>query len=265
MSAERLQKILAQWGIASRRQAEQLISAGAVTVNGQVAVLGQKVDPHLDCITVEGQQVGPSRPALVYLLLHKPLGVVTTCNDPWGRPTVLDSLPQTYRQCGLHPVGRLDAQSTGALLLTNDGDLTFALTHPTHNVTKTYEVEVRGCPTPQTLRQWRDGIVLEGRQTRPCQVRVQVPFRAARNTTGLEIVLQEGRKRQIRLVAKALGHPVQRLHRTKIGPVSLIDSNGQQLRPGEYRLLTVSEIETLQHIININIKGCTGKQKEIPV
>jgi 23S rRNA pseudouridine2605 synthase len=254
---ERLQKILAQWGIASRRHAEQLILEGQVRVNGGLAVLGQKADPQADLIEVNGKRVGGDRsglgdrPALTYLLLHKPLGVVSTCADPQGRPTVLDLLPPQYHGVGLHPVGRLDVQTTGALLLTNDGNLTFHLTHPSHHITKTYEVWVRGNPSASALNQWRNGIVLEGRLTRSAQVEVLVPFNIVQNATQLQIILQEGRKRQIRLVAKALGHPVLQLHRTHIGPVALRDNDECILNPGQYRSLTSSEIEVLSPIIRI--------------
>ncbi len=238
---ERLQKILSQWGVASRRQAEQLILAGRVRVNGEVVQqLGQKADPTCDRIEVDGRQMTSlSRPEPLYLLLNKPLGVVSTCADPWGRPTVLHLLPEKLRQDnGLHPVGRLDANSTGALLLTNDGDLTYALTHPSHQVPKTYRVWVEGHPSPQVLHQWRKGVMLDDRLTLPAQVEV-VAQKADR--TCLEVVLQEGRNRQIRRVATQLGHPVLALHRIAIGPIVL---NG--LPTGKVRSLTQEEVNFLK-------------------
>lgn len=248
---ERLQKLLAQRGIASRRHSEQLIVEGRVRVNGQVAVLGQKANPDTDSIEVEGKVLERSqRPDSIYILIHKPLGVVTTCDDPWGRPTVLDLLPPEYHGVGLHPVGRLDAQTTGALLLTNDGALTFHLTHPTHHVSKTYQVLVKGNPSPDVLDQWQNGIVLEGKPTRPAIVRVLTPFNKNRNATLLEVILQEGRKRQIRLVAKTLGHLVLQLHRTHISSLALVDPDGHRLAPGQYRILAPSEISPLRPIIN---------------
>jgi 23S rRNA pseudouridine2605 synthase len=248
---ERLQKLLAQRGIASRRHSEQLIVEGKVRVNGQVAVLGQKANPDIDAIEVDGQVLGRAqRPDCIYILIHKPLGVVTTCDDPWGRPTVLDLLPPKYGGIGLHPVGRLDAQTTGALLLTNDGALTFHLTHPAHHVSKTYQVLVSGDPSPDVLDQWRSGIVLEGKRTRPAIVQVLTPFNKNRNATLLEVILQEGRKRQIRLVAKTLRHPVLQLHRTQIASLGLVNSVGDQLAPGQYRILAPSEISPLRPIIN---------------
>jgi pseudouridine synthase len=248
---ERLQKLLAQHGIASRRHSEQLIIDGKVRVNGQVAVLGQKANPEVDAIEVEGRVLGRSqRPDSTYILIHKPLGVVTTCDDPWGRPTVLDLLPPQYQGLGLHPVGRLDAQTTGALLLTNDGALTFHLTHPTHHVSKTYQVLVRGNPTLDVLNQWRSGIILDGKLTQPAIVRVLTSFNKNRNATFLEVILQEGRKRQIRLVAKSLGYPVLQLHRTHIASLALSNSEGHPLASGQYRILTPSEISPLRPIIN---------------
>jgi len=237
--AERLQKVLSQWGIASRRQAEALIQQGRVTVNGQVAELGLKAEPGADAIAVDGKIIQPEqRPDHCYLLLNKPLGMVSTCDDPEGRPTVLDALTTERSQTGLHPVGRLDIYSTGALLLTNDGELTYRLTHPKHDVSKTYQVWVEGVPQEHSLIAWRAGIELEGRLTRPAKVEV-LTHDAARKTL-LSITLWEGRNRQIRRVAKALGHRVLSLHRTAIGPVRL-----GQLFPGEYRSLSSEEVRAL--------------------
>ncbi|HAZ42950.1 MAG TPA: pseudouridine synthase, partial [Cyanobacteria bacterium UBA11371] len=206
---ERLQKILSQWGIASRRQAEEMILAGRVKVNGSVVDLGQKADPSCDRIEVDGKLVQPAhRPAPIYLLLHKPAGVVSTCSDPQNRPTVLDLLPPKLRQGqGIHPVGRLDADSTGALLLTNDGDLTFHLSHPRHSIAKTYHVWVESQPPEDILQTWRSGVVLDGKKTLPAQV-VLLKTQPKSNKTLLEIVLTEGRNRQIRRVAEQLGYPV---------------------------------------------------------
>ncbi|NCJ08169.1 pseudouridine synthase [Synechococcales cyanobacterium C] len=244
----RLQKVLAQWGVASRRRAEVLIQAGLVQVNGGVAALGQKVDPSCDRIQVDGQDLHPpSNPRALYLLLHKPVGVVTTCYDPQQRRTVLDLLPALYRCVpGVHPVGRLDFNSSGALLLTNDGQWTFALTHPRHHIPKTYWVWVQGNPSNAVLRQWRQGVSLDGRVTQPAQIRVVRPYQSCTQTTSLEIILKEGRNRQIRRVAEQLGHPVVKLHRTHIGQISLQRSDGTHLPPGACRLLTPSEVQELQ-------------------
>ncbi|TVQ09973.1 MAG: rRNA pseudouridine synthase [Leptolyngbya sp. DLM2.Bin27] len=236
--AERLQKILSQYGVASRRQAEQLITAGQVQVNGAVAHLGQRADPECDRIEVNHQPLqARHRPTQHYLLLHKPLGMVSTCADPEGRPTVLSTLPPELHTVGIHPVGRLDAYSTGALLLTNDGDFTFRLTHPRHDVPKTYRVRLEGPVSPATLETWRQGIWLDQRPTRPARVTV---IAASPSHTQLEVVLQEGRNRQIRRVAQALGHRVLDLHRVAVGSISLGD-----LSVGAYRALSATEIEAL--------------------
>ncbi len=247
----RLQKILSQWGIASRRRAEQLIVAGRVRVNGEIAKLGQTAEPTTDRIEVDGTLIAmQSRPELVYLLLNKPVGVVSTCLDPQGRSTVLELLPpqlQTYE--GIHPVGRLDIDSSGALLLTNDGDLTFRLTHPRHSISKTYQVWVQGHPSTAALTAWRQGIDLEGRYTLPAQVK-EIAHRVDR--TLLEIILTEGRNRQIRKVAAQLGYPVLQLHRTKIGNISVDEvsqsESGSQcgLSLGAYRHLRLVELQSLQ-------------------
>lgn len=236
---ERLQKILSQWGVASRRKAEALILEGRVTLNGVPASLGQQADPLHDHIEVDGTPIRPAnRPRHLYLLINKPFGVVSTCQDQFGRKTVLDVLPQSIHQCqGIHPVGRLDAASTGALLLTNDGEFTFRLTHPRHSIEKTYEVWVKGSPGQGTLKQWRQGVLLDGRRTRPADVAI---MEEAGHRTLLQIVLREGRNRQIRRVAEQLGYPVIRLHRTAIGSIQL-----GSLKPGEFRELTASEVGAL--------------------
>jgi 23S rRNA pseudouridine2605 synthase len=270
--AERLQKIIAQWGIASRRRAEALIELGQVRVNGEPAVLGQKVDPDCDRIEVQGKllktQTAPKR---LYLLVNKPAGVVSTCDDPWGRPTVLSLLPPELAQAqGLHPVGRLDQETTGALLLTNDGELTCQLTHPRYHHPKTYWVWVKGFPTAVTLEQWRRGIVLEEGKTLPAQVKrlvpvpkipgVPVPNSSA--CTCLEIVLTEGRKRQIRRVAKSLGHPVVHLHRAKIGDLALFNQAGSPLLSGEWRFLEAEEVEGLRNPSTQKIKVARAKRAQ---
>lgn len=236
---ERLQKILSQWGIASRRQAEELIRCGRVRLNGAVAELGDKADPSRDRIEVDGRLIQPAdRPKLQYLLLHKPANVVTTRDDPQKRRTVMDLLPASLKDNSLHPVGRLDADSTGALLLTNDGDVTFCLTHPRHSIAKTYQVWVEGHPTEAALEQWRRGVLLDNRQTRSAQVEV---LRQTGSQTFLKITLREGRNRQIRRVAEQLGHPVVSLHRVAIGAIALGSLPAGQVRP-----LSAKEIEFLR-------------------
>lgn len=248
--SERVQKVLSQWGIASRRHAEQLILEGRVVVNDRVAHLGQKIDPAVDRVRVDGVEVNPAtRPEPVYLLMNKPAGVVCTCDDPQSRRTVLDLLsPELRDRQGIHPVGRLDVDSTGALLLTNDGQLTFHLTHPRHHIAKTYRVWVTGHPGEATLNQWRQGVMLDDRPTLPAEVSVvqQHPD----HKTLLEIVLREGRNRQIRRVADQLGHPVLQLDRTAISAIRLQKDSGK-LPKGHYRALSNLEVCFLKSQITL--------------
>jgi 23S rRNA pseudouridine2605 synthase len=227
---ERLQKVLAGRGLGSRRACEELIEAGRVQVNGEVAVLGRRIDPDHDRVTVDGAPIGV-RPDLVYYVLNKPAGVVTTASDPQGRQTVLDLVPPAPR---VYPVGRLDVDSEGVLLLTNDGELTYHLTHPRFGVEKEYLVVVDGTPAPGAIRRLRDGVDLEDGRTAPARV-------AAVGPNGLRITIHEGRKRQIRRMCAAVGHPVTRLVRTRIGPI-----RAAGLQPGHWRPLTQREALELQ-------------------
>jgi len=232
---ERLQKVLARAGFGSRRACEELIRQGRVAVNGQVAQLGQKADPRRDRITVDGQPVRVKR-SRTYVALHKPRGVLSDEGDGSGRlPTVRDLVDLPGH---LFPVGRLDLRSEGLILLTDDGDLAFRLTHPRFGHEKEYRALVEGRPTEETLRRWRRGVVLDGRRTAPARVSF---LRRQGERTWLRIVLREGRKRQIRRVAAMLGHPVHRLIRIRIGPVRLGD-----LKPGQWRLLSDAEIRALR-------------------
>ncbi|NER83529.1 MAG: rRNA pseudouridine synthase [Leptolyngbya sp. SIO1D8] len=242
---ERLQKVLSQWGIASRRHAEVLIQSGRVVVNGNVAQLGQKADPVNDHIELDGKVLSAqNRPAHHYFLLNKPKRVMSSCHDPQGRKTVLAFLPEALRQGeGMHPVGRLDFNSTGALLLTNDGELTYRLTHPRHHIPKTYRVVVAGQPSPAIIRRWQQGIVLSGHRTLPAKV--DVVSTGLSKCTELEVVLWEGRNRQIRRVAEYLGHPVKRLHRIAIGPIQL-----GNLATGQGRALTLVELTQLREALD---------------
>ena len=248
--AERVQKILSQWGIASRRQAEQMILAGRVRLNGSLAHLGQKADPNTDRLEVDGRAITPAnRPQLIYILLNKPAGVVSTCRDPRNRSTVLDLLPVELKQGqGIHPVGRLDAESTGALLLTNDGALTLSLTHPRYHLPKTYCVWVRGHPPESVLKLWRQGVILSGKKTLPAQVKV---LKRRSQQTLLQVVLTEGRNRQIRRLAKQLGFEVLKLHRTAIGSIQLQLPNEPGLPSGHYRFLKDFEIHFLNNRVNL--------------
>ena len=238
---DRLQKILSRHGIASRREAEQMILAGRVAVNGnKVTELGTKADPESDRIEVDGKLLQTNVPKFVYLLLNKPIGVISTCDDPQGRKTVLDILPSQYRH--VYPVGRLDYNSSGALILTNNGDFANYLMHPRHHVPKTYEVWVKDIPSDRIIKQWQDGVILDGKLTLPASVNIRQIERCKYQTprTQLQIVLSEGRNRQIRRVAEQLGHPVLSLHRVAIATISL-----ETLKVGSYRLLIDQEIETL--------------------
>jgi 23S rRNA pseudouridine2605 synthase len=230
MPSERLQKVLAQAGIGSRRHCEELIEDGAVTVNGRMATHGDKVDAATDRIAVEGVAIA-TRPGLVYYLLNKPAGVVTSAGDPHGRRSVTDLVPVEPR---VFPVGRLDQDTEGLLLLTNDGDLTHRLTHPSFGVEKEYVAEVEGRPSRGSLRMLRDGIALDDGVTAPAKASLVEP-------TVLRLTIHEGRNRQVRRMCEAIGHPVLRLVRTRIGPIA-----DRKLGPGEWRALTTEEVRSLE-------------------
>jgi pseudouridine synthase len=233
----RLNKFLAHAGLCSRRQADRLIEQGRVRVNGRaVDELGALVDPAGDRVEVDGRKIRPGLERPVYLLLNKPRGVVVTVKDPFGRPTVMDLLPKLGAR--VYPVGRLDAQSEGALLLTNDGETALRLAHPRHETPKVYEVAVEGAPSEDDLGKLRRGIFLEGRKTAPAGVRV-LGRRGARTLIRVEI--HEGRKREIRKMFEALGFPVAHLLRTEFAGLTLAG-----LKPGRWRMLTAREIANLK-------------------
>ncbi len=258
---ERVQKILSQWGIASRRKAEAMILDGRVSLNGKPVSLGDRADPKIDRLAVDGRVLRRlDRPKPIYLLINKPLGVISTCSDPEGRATILDLLPPPLRQgMGLHPVGRLDADSSGALLVTNDGELTLRLTHPRYDPVKTYRVWVAGDVRPETIARWSRGVYLDGKKTRAAEVR---SLERRIEKTLLEVVLQEGRNRQIRRVAEQLGHPVLALHRNAIGPVRLNTAEGKPMQKGEYRNLSVAEVEVLQQPHNTGARSPAKRQSD---
>lgn len=231
-SGERLQKVLAQRGFGSRRVCEEIIAEGRVTVNGEVAVLGRRVNVDVDIVAVDGNPVGV-RPDLVYYLLHKPYNVITTVKDTHDRVTVVELVPSEPR---VFPVGRLDLDSEGLIILTNDGELTHHLTHPSFGVEKEYLVHVRCGPdgVPETaLNKLRRGVELDDGITSPAKVGQVQPG-------VLRIVIHEGRHRQVRRMCDAVGHEVNRLVRTRIG--TLVDAT---LKPGEWRLLTTQEVRSL--------------------
>ena len=240
---ERLQKVLARAGIASRRAAEELIREGRVTVNGRRAELGDRVLPGGDAVKVDGRLVRP-RARHRYLLLNKPAGYVTTVSDPQGRDTVLDLVAPSLRRA-LFPVGRLDYHSEGLLLLTTDGEFAQAVSHPRHGCRKTYEVKVKGEPSEDALERLRQGVSLGGRRTAPVRIRRRtgVVGRHGRRSSANSwwvVELGEGRTRQIREMFRTVGHPVQRLRRVSIGP--LRDST---IPLGSYRELTEKEVASL--------------------
>jgi len=231
---ERLQKVLARAGVGSRRTNEMLIAAGRVTVNGEVAVLGRRVDPAHDRIALDGVPVIVDA-TVVHWVLNKPAGYVTTAHDTHGRPTVLDLVPGEPR---VFPVGRLDLDTEGLLLLTNDGALTELLTHPRHGVEKEYFAEVEGKPSPAALRTLRGGVALDDGPTLPA--RVKIVQESGSGTTAIEIVVKEGRKRMVRRMCASIGHPVVRLARTRIGPL-----RDARLAPGTWRRLSTDEVRAL--------------------
>jgi pseudouridine synthase len=242
MSAIRLQKILSTAGVASRRAAEALIEQGRVSVNGTTVVeLGSKADPERDDIRVDGRRVKAAAPRR-YFLLNKPRGFITTRSDPQHRPTVIDILASHGIRDYVYPVGRLDYDSEGLLILTSDGELAERLMHPSHGVDRTYEVRVLGVPDEHELQRIARGVVVDGRRTAPAEITIEkVREKKDGAETVLSIVIHEGRNRQVRKMCDAIGHPVERLRRVAIGPIS-----DERLRPGDFRELTSEEITLLK-------------------
>jgi 23S rRNA pseudouridine2605 synthase len=235
----RLQKLIAGAGLASRRKAETLIAAGRVTVNGKVVTeLGTKVDPSKDHVKVDGKHLSQAQP-FVYLLLNKPKNVMSTLDDPGGRTTVKDYLRGVSVR--VFPVGRLDFDSEGLMLLTNNGDLSQALLHPRYHVPKTYLIKVKGILTEEKIRQLERGVKLEDGMTGPATVK---KIKKAEMNSWLEITIGEGRKHQVRRMLESVGHPVIKLMRVKMGPLSLGD-----LASGEFRFLTDREANALRELV----------------
>ncbi len=233
---DRLQKILSHAGVASRRASEQLIRERRVTVNGEVVTeLGSKADAARDDIRVDGRRVKIVERHR-YILLNKPRGYVTTRSDPQRRPTVLDLVgTRDY----VYPVGRLDFDSEGLLLLTNDGDLAARLTHPRHGIPRVYEARVLGVPDERDLQRLARGVVIDGQRTAPATVK-RLPARRGANETTILLTIREGRNRQVRRMCEAIGHPVLHLRRVAIGPI-----RDDRLRPGQWRELTEKEVRSL--------------------
>lgn len=244
---ERLQKVIAQSGLASRRKAEEWIAAGRVKVNGRVVTTpGVKVDPASDTVEVDGVPLAVETP--VYLMLHKPAGYVTTARDPQGRPTVLDLVREVSQR--VYPVGRLDYNTRGLLLLTNDGPLAYRLTHPSFGVVKVYRARLRGAVTDEAIRRLRQGVLLDDGITAPARVRLlsrEHPY------SWIEIGIHEGRNRQVRRMAQAVGFPVVELIRVRFGPLALGD-----LPEGKFRRLQENEVAALKKMVSIET-GRSGR------
>jgi len=239
---ERLQKILSSAGIASRRAAEEYIRQGRVSVNGHtVTELGTKADPDDDDIRVDGRRLKqPQRRR--YILLYKPRGYITSRSDPQRRPTIVDLLTKGGVREYVYPVGRLDYESEGLLLVTSDGDLAAKLTHPSHGVAREYEARVKGIPDRRTLERLSTGVTLDGRRTSPAEVELRKVLESAGGAQAIvSVTIYEGRNRQVRRMCEAVGHPVVRLRRVRIGPIT--DPN---IRPGEFRDLMPREIAALK-------------------
>ena len=233
----RLNAFLARAGVASRRRSDELIKEGRVRVNGQPGELNTFVGKR-DVVEVDGRRVGMQ--PLAYVLLNKPPGVVTTADDPQGRPTVVDLVEHDVR---VMPVGRLDADTTGALLLTNDGDLAHRLAHPRYGVPKVYDADVDGSPKPEALETLRRGVELEDGPTAPADVRI---VRRGTRVSRLELTLHEGRKHQVKRMCEAVGHAVQHLHRRRYAGLRLVG-----LAPGEWRELTPDEVASLRNQVGL--------------
>lgn len=250
MKEERLQKFIARSGLCSRRKAEALILAGRVKVNGEtITRLGTKIDPKIDTVEVDGRKLYPGEKE-IYLAFHKPPGMLTTVSDPFGRVTIMDFLRDTRQIPGhtrIYHVGRLDKDSEGLLLLTNDGDLTHKLLHPSMKVEKEYVVTVNGTPPGRSIKALEHGIVLHGRKTQPCTIK---PMETGLKHATYLVRLKEGRKRQIRHMFHHIGHEVIRLVRTRFGPIEL-----GGLPPGKVRSLSPKEVNALKRTVYCRVRN----------
>jgi 23S rRNA pseudouridine2605 synthase len=247
---QRVQKILAAAGIGSRRYCEQLIAEGRVAVDGEVAALGTKADPLTQVITLDGERVH-TNPLLAYLLLNKPQGYVTTVTDPQGRPTVMDLVPSNPR---VYPVGRLDRDTEGLLLLTNDGELANRLAHPRYQIEKTYVAQIRGTVRRRQVRELLEGVELEDGLARARSVR---ELADSGDRSLLELVLAEGRKREVRRMLSAVGIHLERLARVKLGPLALGD-----IAPGKLRPLNQAEVRALYAVVGMGDPEPAGRRAQ---
>lgn len=238
----RLQKIIADLGIASRREAEKIISEGRVTINGRMAKLGDKADPEKDHIKIDGKLLLKKKVELIYIMLHKPKKVMCTVKDPEERETVLDLIKPDLKE-RLWPVGRLDYHSEGLVLLTNDGELSLRLTHPRYKVQKVYEVKVKDMPDEKKLDRLRKGVTLEDGKTKPCEITF---MKKTKENSWFRVVLSEGKRRQIRRMFHLIGHDVMKLKRVALGPLKL-----GKLATGSYRFLTEEEIIALKKAVGL--------------
>ena len=231
MEKQRLQKIISEAGICSRRHAELLIKEKRLSINGRIATIGEKADIYIDNIAIDGEQISRKIENKV-ILINKPIGYICSCSDNYGRPTLLNLIPIDLRK-GLYPIGRLDLNSRGAILLSNHGELSLRLTHPRYYHSKTYHVIVKGFPKARSLSEWRNGLMLDGKKTMKTKIEV---LESKSDETLLEIIMHEGKKRQIRRIAKIMGHPVIDLKRTAIGHIRL-----NELREGNWRIVQEEE------------------------
>lgn len=238
---ERLQKYLAEAGVASRRKSEELILAGRVAVNGKIVKeLGIKINPTKDTVLFDGKPVRTAEVKKVYIMLHKPEGYVTTAKEQFSRPAVMDLVSGVQER--IFPIGRLDYDTSGLLLLTNDGDLTYRLTHPSHDVEKTYIAKIYGVPNDTDLQKFRRGVTIDGRKTSPAKIQILEKDKDMRFAT-VEIIIHEGRNRQVRKMCEAIKHPVAQLRRVATGEVKL-----GNLPKGKWRYLTEREIKYLKKL-----------------
>ena len=235
MEEIRLQKYLAEAGVASRRKCEEFIQKGRVKINGNVATLGEKVNPEIDKVEFDNKEIGKIEEH-VYILLNKPIGYVTTAKEQFGRDSVLDLVKVKQR---IVPVGRLDMYTSGALLLSNDGDFIYKVTHPKHEVDKTYTVTLKGIVTNEDVQKLKNGVEIEDYITKPAQVKI-LKTDEEKNISRLAITIHEGKNRQVRKMCEAIGKKVQALHRTKIGNIEV-----KELKLGTWRYLRPDEVEYL--------------------